>query len=59
MNSVLRAENKANADQVIWEFELKKFQPSYICSELKGKQQPKRINTREKNKVSVKTGKMV
>ena len=34
-----------------------KFQPSYICSEQKGKQQEKRIKTREKNKVSVKTGK--
>ena len=47
-NSVLRAKNKANADQVRWKFELTKFQPSYICSEKKGKQQEKRITTREK-----------
>ena len=47
-NSVLRAKNKASADQVIWKFELTKFQPSYICSEKKGKQQEKRITTREK-----------
>ena len=52
-NSVLRAKNKANADQVIWLFELTKFQPSCISSEQKGKQQEKRIITREKNKVSV------
>ena len=51
-NSVLRAENKANVDQVIWYFELTKFQPSYICSEQKGKQQEKRINTREKQSFS-------
>ena len=46
-NSVLRAKNKANADQVIWYFELAKFQPSYICSGPKEKQQEKRIDTRE------------
>ena len=66
-NSVLRAKNKANADQVRWKFELTKFQPSYICSEQKGKQQEKRINTRQKTKekktvskkVSVKAGKVI
>ena len=30
------------------------FQPSYICSEQKGKQQGKRINTREKTKFQLK-----
>ena len=51
-NSVLRAKNKANADQVIWYLELTKFKPSYICSEQNGKQQEKRINTREKQSFS-------
>ena len=50
-NSVLRA-NKANADQVIWQFKLTKFQPFYICSEQKGKQQEKQINSREKQSFS-------
>ena len=50
--SVLRAKNKANADQVIWLFELTKFQPSCICSEQKRKQQEKQINTREKQSFS-------
>ena len=31
---ILRAKNKAIVDQVIWYFELTKFQPSYICSKL-------------------------
>ena len=39
-------------------FELANLQPSYFCSEQKGKQQEKRINTTEKN-VSVKAGKMI
>ena len=33
-------------------FELTKLQPSYICSEQKGKQLEKRINTREKQSFS-------
>ena len=41
---------------VIWTNE---FQPSYICSEQKGKQQEKRINTREKKKVLVKAGETI
>ena len=40
-NSVIQTRNKANADQIIWYFELTKFQPSYICSEQKGKQEEK------------------
>ena len=52
VNSVPRAKIKADADQVIWKFELTKFQPSFICSEQKGKQQEKRINTREKQSFS-------
>ena len=34
-------------------FELTKFQPSFICSEQRGKQQEKRIDSRE-NKVQLK-----
>ena len=56
--SVPRAKNKANADQVIWKFELTKFQPSYICSEQKGNNR-KNESILEKNKVSVKAGKMI
>ena len=56
--SVLRAKNKANADQVIWLFELAKFQPSYICSEQGGKQQENK-SILEQNKVSVKACKMI
>ena len=37
---ILRAKNKAIVDQVIWYFELTKFQPSCICS--------KQNETREK-----------
>ena len=31
-----------------------KFQPSYICSKQEGKQQQKRVNTREKAKFQLK-----
>ena len=54
-NSVVRAKNKANANQVIWYFELTPEIPTilaFICSEQKGKQQKKRINTREKQSFS-------
>ena len=47
-----KGKNKANADQVIWKFELTKFQPSYNSSEQNGKTQEKRINSREKQSFS-------
>ena len=58
-NSVLRAKNKANADQVIWLFELTKFQPCYICSEQKGGNNRKHESILEKNELSVEAGKMI